>query len=818
MRKCLTVILTCLAATLLPTMLHAEIKINARVGFPSGGNSSRYKGGFWAPIYVQIRNESENKSDLIPAGSKVVVEMPDSDGMESQFVQTLPSDIQAGGTEDVIVVARPVMYAGNFDISILGKDDRRLGTVKVPSTNGHIAVEANSVLYLAIGSLIPQLDSALKNIDKKEKEEVGAGEPRPYDYAYLTQVADLPKRWSAYQGVDVIVLTTSNQDFVHALLRDEDRIRALVDWVKHGGKLIISLGATNNLESRLELFRKLNLLNVEIDSQPQVWSDSWGLNSVADWVRTQGSPVLDKFINPAGEGKSIDVARLKIRAASLSPPGVVVPKPHDPGVNLQTTDLPLIVQGKYGLGRVMLVAFDLDDAPFTNWAGQASFWTAIQRTFGPKYMAPVANQVSMPRGFQEQSDLNTKLKRGLETIDVPVVSFGWVALFIVLYILVVGPLDYFFLKKVVKRLELTWITFPVIVITISIGAYIVAYLLKGKDLRINKVDVVDIFLDADPERAAAKDQGWQAATVATQASGSSWFTLFSPQIKRYTIGIEPAFPDWVPEGTMQANPYGIALASMNRSDEGSYGDPQSSGGLFRGQCRYEEDGSGMSGVAIQVWQTKTFTADWQSNLAGQKKYFTAGLQRDQNNNIKGWVRSGLPVPLKEAVLLYGGDYFDLGTLAPDKETSVPERPAGSKDNWFRTPFFNPNFKNTNRGRGYKGMDAEFSSQEAPCSYMKSIMFSDQGMDPHHVLANSHFRDLDQGWRIGGTDEAIIVGRVQTADGESEELTSGTGMATRLWLDELPRAGVKRPSLSGKMSQDTFVRIFIPVFNPAQGSK
>src|SRR5207302_2692824 len=43
---------------------------------------------------------------------------------------------------------------------------------------------------------------------------------------------------------------------------------------------------------------------------------------------------------------------------------------------------------------------------------------------------------------------------------VPVVSFGWVALFILIYIVLIGPVDYLFLKKVVKRLEWTWVTFP----------------------------------------------------------------------------------------------------------------------------------------------------------------------------------------------------------------------------------------------------------------------------------------------------------------------------------------------------------------------
>ena len=64
------------------------------------------------------------------------------------------------------------------------------------------------------------------------------------------------------------------------------------------------------------------------------------------------------------------------------------------------------------------------------------------------------------------SDLSTILRTALEQFPgVKLIPFGWVAFFIFLYILLIGPGDYFFLKKVLKRMELTWITFPTIVLT-----------------------------------------------------------------------------------------------------------------------------------------------------------------------------------------------------------------------------------------------------------------------------------------------------------------------------------------------------------------
>src|SRR5208337_4236626 len=115
----------------------------------------------------------------------------------------------------------------------------------------------------------------------------------------------------------------------------------------------------------------------------------------------------------------------------------------------------------------------------------------------------------------------TDLQRGLETFDVPVIHFGWVTLFILVYILIVGPLDYFVLKKLFKRLELTWITFPTLVILISVLAYLIAYRAKGDGLRINKIDLVEYDL------------------ANAQAYGRSWFSVFSPRIQKYTLGQEP---------------------------------------------------------------------------------------------------------------------------------------------------------------------------------------------------------------------------------------------------------------------------------------
>ncbi|MFN7135861.1 MAG: hypothetical protein ACK4N5_27600, partial [Myxococcales bacterium] len=84
---------------------------------------------------------------------------------------------------------------------------------------------------------------------------------------------------------------------------------------------------------------------------------------------------------------------------------------------------------------------------------------------------PAALRSSRDPSFDLAGGLRDRLE---EFPGVSNLSFGWVALFILFYILLVGPLDYLFLSKVVKRLEWTWLTFPTLVLLVSLAAYFTA--------------------------------------------------------------------------------------------------------------------------------------------------------------------------------------------------------------------------------------------------------------------------------------------------------------------------------------------------------
>ncbi len=170
---------------------------------------------------------------------------------------------------------------------------------------------------------------------------------------------------------------------------------------------------------------------------------------------------------------------------------------------------------------MIFVALDLDRPPL-------STWTARQQLIGKLLAQPkvaikevggdVVGQVTR-LGY---SDLAGQLHSALDQFTgVQFVPFWAVAALVVLYILCIGPGDYFFLKKVVRRMELTWVTFPLVVLAFSAGAYGLAHWLKGSELRLNQVDLVDLDVDSRLVR------------------GTTWSTIYSPQIETYDLSLQP---------------------------------------------------------------------------------------------------------------------------------------------------------------------------------------------------------------------------------------------------------------------------------------
>jgi hypothetical protein len=748
-----------------------------RVGLPAGPAATRSRNGTWTPVYVTVQAaeaQAQNRWQL-------AVESADGAEVPYRALASVPA-LGAGEERAVLAYARPGSDNSEFTVKLLSADGTVAQTLAhIRRTSGGLSrdvLDPSDVLYLTLGAPLPGLRRALRPAAnpnaKEEAEQATRG------FAVLENAALLPDRWYGYEAADVVLLTTANTTFVTQLLEgDPARLEALQEWVRRGGRLVVSVGRNHQLVGRL--LEKLALLDCPVKGS------------------VTRAALANTLLWYGREAHQLQPLR-KVELACLEPgPGVHTDVREEPDTG-DAQARPVLVQGSCGLGRVLLAAFDLDNPALNGerkktddagaWDRQAAFWKRLQAEMAPRRAAE----------GQAQAELADQLRDATETFgEIPVISFGWVALFLLGYIALVGPVDYFLLKKVFKRLELTWLTFPVVVLTVSVLAYVTAYYLKGEDLWTNKVDLVEIDLHGP-----------------TQVSGTTWFALFNPRGQAFTLGLEPAADGWSAPPGGGAQPAVVAvLDDVQRTVPGSPG-------LFHRPYDYADNGAGLRGVPVPVWATRAFTASWRAP-AGAAPPVEADVRLSRDRTILcGSIVNHLPTELQGANLFWRGEWYPVGTLLPGQGFDVQtlfERGGVKKPvaEWFTDSSWAP--RDPVAVTSQKSRPNVLAAQ-ASFLAVKRLMFF--GASPVTGAANSGLRPLDQSWRLAPLtsippppqqqfrDEVILTARAPSVTGPAEAVTALGVSPSRLWLGELPGPGRQRPALPGNLSQETYVRVYIPV--------
>jgi hypothetical protein len=754
------------------------------VGFPAGPHSGEpeadgkkkplFKANTWVPVRVEVLCQAK-----LEAGrrAELVVETPDSDDLFARYSVPLPA-MEPDTRQTVTAYAKPGSVVPEIsayvrELNEPGSPEKTAGErpLSDPFKESAFGLDPGNYLYLTVGGRLPGLRLPGATPDKPASTGT-----RHTDVVTVSDVAELPTRWFGYQGIDLAVLPTGNTRFLEDFLNTPRAREALIEWVRQGGNLLVSVGVNQSpgVTNLADLQALLPMTLAREGGQAArsvrpAWVEG---GTVAESLRApEKNPDLRWLAR--GEVKTDRAVRVLLTDGATDDRGAA---------------RPLAVQSAYGLGRVTLVLFDLDQKPFTDWPGQAAFWARLLQESGPRVAdTAAAEKATGPRGGFNQpggpNDLATRVLNNLEFFDgVPVISFVWVALFILAYILVVGPLDYLLLKKVVKRLELTWVTFPVVVVTVSVLAYFAAYALKGNDLRVNKIDLVDI----DLRRG--------------EVYGHSWLTVFSPRIQNYSVAVRPK-PEWAAAGPDDAGAAPL-VSWLGQTQTGRQS-------FFRRTYEYHGPGDALVDVPIQVWSTKSFTAEWHGTFAKSAPPLEVDLRQlggpANEGTLAGSVTSNLPVPLTDVQVLYGDRRYALGNLFPKTRRALTASDAGPIGTWLQSEapqgtYYGPG------GRYRMQQEADSRLSLWPVLFHEKLL-AGAGGQPQ----NAGLRDQDESWRLsaGNRGEAVLVGRIDGQQGAADTVAKGPGTPTQLWLFGLPEAGTQ-PEQRGTLRQDTYVRVFVPV--------
>jgi hypothetical protein len=567
------------------------------------------------------------------------VVIPDDDGMPTHFRQVV--DIAAGESRRFTAYARAGTIDAEIEARVFDERGRRQGSAIKGSGPGLTVIMPSESLLVALGK--PQGVEMIPGFLSGQREGTEGTKPVGASNESGVEVARVggglgehwPGSWMGYDAAEAIVIDTNDREVMATL--NTPRGQALGEWVRRGGHLVVAVGASWQQVKD----STLGPLLPGVPSGRETVNDLGALETYAGATRPITPP-----------GTKVEVTKLddiEARGGRVLTPGVI----------------PLVVRGPYGFGRVTVVALDVDQRPFADWPDRPLFWTkAIDLRRQSAETATSNRMVGGPRGRIYQSgisDLSTQLRKSLEQFPgIRLVPFGWVAFFIFLYILLIGPGDYLFLKKVVKRMELTWITFPAIVVAVSLLAYYAAYLIKGNELRVNKVDVVDIDQPSGVVR------------------GHSWLNIFSPQNRDYNVSVVPAPLDRPVDSGAAATPARPPAGTETVLTWFSV--PEVEFGGMGGSNRFSFAGGGyayeplgrtesLDGVRVAIWSTKCLSARWfgPAPSAGvvESDLIPVGADR-----LNGTVTNRLSVPLHDALLAFGKQVYLLEKIAAGETKRV----------------------------------------------------------------------------------------------------------------------------------------------------
>ena len=287
----------------------------------------------------------------------------------------------------------------------------------------------------------------------------------------------LPDNPVALEGLNAVYLASPAAPGLK-----EPQVEALVAWVQLGGHLVVGIDQPTDVNATPWLRTLLpadvsGVDEVRMDGELHRWLVS-GADPGEYGFRPPGLPgpilgantVSDLRPDPAFDQATLPVAGLRRKD------GTVLAAAADGRA--------LILTAPRGRGRVTVLAFHPERDPIRSWSHRNWFWARV---------------AGVPSGLLEPGDLNVWGGRGLdsvfgamiETRQVQKLPVGILLLLLVVYLVVIGPLDQWWLRRI-NRPMLTWVTFPAYVVLFSLLIYYLGFRLRAGNSEYNELHLVDV--------------------------------------------------------------------------------------------------------------------------------------------------------------------------------------------------------------------------------------------------------------------------------------------------------------------------------------
>jgi hypothetical protein len=293
-------------------------------------------------------------------------------------------------------------------------------------------------------------------------------------------LADLPTQGRVLTGMDMLILDSLDTSPLSSAQRE-----ALRGWVALGGHLVICGG-------------------------PHAVPTAAGLGDLLP-VTIQGSETTTDLSELGEYARAPFIAQIPAVVAQVTQ--VLAGAPGRPFLVRQSLDA----------GRIDYLALDPDLEPMRTWIGNDNLWPRLA------YDTPLSERLDARSSWGNIANA---------LANVPSMAAPSVLLvigFLLLYVVVVGPLNFLVLKWTDRR-TLAWLTVPALVLMFSCVAYVIGFASRGRRVVVSEISIV------------------RPRTSSQTAVVDSFVGLYSPSRRRYDIRlpdnvlVHHAYPVYSPGG------------------------------------------------------------------------------------------------------------------------------------------------------------------------------------------------------------------------------------------------------------------------------
>src|SRR5438132_4136168 len=468
-----------------------------------GGYGGVVPQGGWAPIQVSVTNHGPDTKATLKLGTgqsgqsgggtikgPVVLPSTGSVGAGGWYGFSGPASGSPAVTQelDVVLPAGTMKHftaylpssPGTWTAEVVGPSGRVLAasrTQVLQSTSLSVAVVSDDPHALdQIGSI----------------QDVAQTFQGPPQAIHLTPGA-LPDNVAALSSFGLVAVTNATTDSLTAAQR-----RALDDYAAQGGSILATGGDA--------------------------------------WRKTQAGLPADLIVMAASGVQS--VPGLPGLASALGKPAVagsveVTSGTRRSGVTaLSDRQIPILLDAPVGRGRALYLAVDPTAEPLASWSGMVPLLRqVVLRAAAGSAALNGSPCPSRGRGVQSQSSSLFQALSNIPSLDLP--SPLLIALALIVFIVLVGPVNYFLLRRI-HRPDLAWGTIPLLVVMSAGSIYGIGLKTRGTDVLADRIRLLYVqpgsnraYVDAGtgvfaPHTGAHTVSTVNGSLVTTLSGGSLW--------------------------------------------------------------------------------------------------------------------------------------------------------------------------------------------------------------------------------------------------------------------------------------------------------